>query len=172
MYLEDFQPGQHWAVPPVTVTAEQIIRFATEFDPLPIHTDPEQARASHFGGLIASGPMSFLLFLQHFNSTYPEVNAGGLVAGMNTCMEWLAPMRPDDSLQGEVEISGTEVRNDHNGAVHFAFTVRNQTGKVVLKASSKVCFLRRGDSSERPGLAQQPEQRQSQGIDRDGLAEA
>lgn len=38
-----------------TFTQAEIIRFAKIYDPQYFHTDPEEAKHSHFGGLVASG---------------------------------------------------------------------------------------------------------------------
>jgi acyl dehydratase len=47
---EDFHPGRRFALGPVTVSAEEIIEFASEFDPQPMHTDEAAGRASILGG--------------------------------------------------------------------------------------------------------------------------
>ena len=54
-YFEDFQVGERIELGSVTVTEEEIIAFARQFDPQPFHISPEQAKHSYYGGLIASG---------------------------------------------------------------------------------------------------------------------
>ena len=53
--FEDFEPGHVYELGSHTVTEEEIVDFARRFDPQPFHLDPEAARESVFGGLIASG---------------------------------------------------------------------------------------------------------------------
>ena len=53
--FEDFEPGQVYELGSRTVTEDEIVDFARQFDPQPFHVDPEAARESVFGGLIASG---------------------------------------------------------------------------------------------------------------------
>ena len=53
--FEDFEPGQVYELGSRTVTEEEIVDFARRFDPQPFHLDPDAARESVFGGLIASG---------------------------------------------------------------------------------------------------------------------
>ena len=52
---EDFEPGQVFELGSRTVSADEIVAFAREWDPQPFHVDPEAAADSVFGGLIASG---------------------------------------------------------------------------------------------------------------------
>ena len=55
LYLDDVHVGSEFVSDEVTITAEDIIAFATQFDPQPFHLDPEAAKRSFFGGLAASG---------------------------------------------------------------------------------------------------------------------
>jgi len=55
LYWEDFPPGDTMVMGSHTFTREEIIAFARQFDPQPFHIDPEAAKNSRFGGLIASG---------------------------------------------------------------------------------------------------------------------
>lgn len=54
-YLEDFSAGQRFSSGPLRVDAEQIRRFAAEFDPQPFHLDAQAALGTFFNGLAASG---------------------------------------------------------------------------------------------------------------------
>jgi acyl dehydratase len=65
-YFEDFQVGDIFDLGSTTVTEEEIIRFARQFDPQPFHTDPVLARDSIFGGLVASGWHTTAMFMRLF----------------------------------------------------------------------------------------------------------
>ncbi|HUZ80975.1 MAG TPA: MaoC/PaaZ C-terminal domain-containing protein, partial [Gaiellaceae bacterium] len=65
-HWEDFQVGQVVEVGPVTVIEEEIVEFATRFDPQPFHIDAEAAKQSPFEGLIASGWHTTALFMGMF----------------------------------------------------------------------------------------------------------
>ena len=54
-YWEDFAVGEIIALGSHTITEAEVLAFARKFDPQPFHIDPEAARRSIFGGLIASG---------------------------------------------------------------------------------------------------------------------
>jgi acyl dehydratase len=68
LYLEDFTPGRRFTTASLTLTEADIRDFAHRFDPQPFHLDPETARATVYGGLIASGiqtiAVTFKLFLE------------------------------------------------------------------------------------------------------------
>jgi acyl dehydratase len=52
--------GKTFALGVLNHTEAEIIAFAQYLDPLPIHVDPEAARKSIFGGIIASGAMLYM----------------------------------------------------------------------------------------------------------------
>ncbi|MGO9566768.1 MAG: MaoC/PaaZ C-terminal domain-containing protein [Desulfomonilaceae bacterium] len=54
-YFEDYLPGAVHEFGSITIEKDEIIEFARHFDPQPFHIDPEAAKRSAFGGLIASG---------------------------------------------------------------------------------------------------------------------
>src|SRR5207244_12967646 len=55
LYLEDFAPGQVRESPPRTLTKDEIIAFARQYDPQPFHVDERAAKASVSGALVACG---------------------------------------------------------------------------------------------------------------------
>src|SRR5215471_9879224 len=65
-YYEDFHIGDTFDLGPLTATEEEIIAFAKQFDPQYFHIDPERAKDSIFGGLVASGWHSGALFMRMF----------------------------------------------------------------------------------------------------------
>src|SRR5262249_59192116 len=54
-YFEDYTPGTVFDCGSITVDPAEIVAFARRYDPQYFHTDPEAAKRSAFGGLIASG---------------------------------------------------------------------------------------------------------------------
>jgi len=55
LFFEDLSPGDSWSLPPFSLDADEIIESRRRWDPQPLHADPVAARATPFGGLIASG---------------------------------------------------------------------------------------------------------------------
>lgn len=55
VYFEDIAVGDRFDFGPLTVSREEVIRFAAEFDAQPFHLSDEAAAQTHFGTLAASG---------------------------------------------------------------------------------------------------------------------
>ena len=65
LHFEDFEPGQVYELGTRAVTESEIVAFAREWDPQPFHIDPEAAKESVFGGLIASGWHTGSMWMRH-----------------------------------------------------------------------------------------------------------
>ncbi len=141
-YFEDIPLNQPTTTTEYIVTEEELIAFAGKWDPLPIHTDPEAAKASPHGGLIAS-------------STYTNAVASALghqmparpliIAGNETKSRYLQPVRPGDRLVATSECvykRESRTRADR-GIARFVVTIRNQKGESVLEMESTLVVPRR-----------------------------
>lgn len=101
-----------------SVTREEILDFGRTYDPLAIHTDPEAAADSPFGGLIASGIHTFALtqplVIQHFYG-----DSDFIVAGSIDELRLPAPVRPDDTLYVTLNVEDKRVSesNDRRGII-------------------------------------------------------
>ena len=107
-YFEDFHVGDTFDLGPLTVTAEEIMAFARQFDPQYFHTDPESAKDSIFGGLIASGWHVGALFTRMYVDGLLSEMAGMGSPGLEQ-IRWLLPARPDDTLHGRVTVTDARV---------------------------------------------------------------
>ena len=110
-----------------------IIDFATRFDPQPIHTDPELARDSVHGGLIASGwhtgCVAMRLLVDNFVSRVASIGSPGMDE-----IRWFKPVRPGDILSLRVTITETRrsrTRPDR-GIVTSFIEVFNQEREIVM----------------------------------------
>src|SRR5881394_707729 len=101
-YLEDFQAGQRFVSGTHRLDADQIKKFAQEFDPQPFHLDEEAARNSVFQGLAASGWHTAAITMRLLVAGGPPFAAGSI--GMGGEIEWPRPTRPTDVLRVESEI--------------------------------------------------------------------
>lgn len=135
MYFEDIKLGTKYELEPITVTKEQMMAFARDYDSIPLHLDEEYAKKTPFGGLIAPGVMTFMSIWNKFQ----ELNVYGdeLIAGLSTSMEWHKPVYPDDALTGVVEVTNLVKRNSKNGLVEVTVKVYNQDGVHVLTDVTK-----------------------------------
>ena len=130
MYFDEMKLGMTVEIPPVIIEKEKMLSFARDYDNIPIHTDEEYARRTHFGKLIAPGVMSFL----EVWAKYLEVDFFGdeLLAGKSTRIEWVKPVFAEDVLSGRATITKLEKRNEKNGLAAVTLEVYNQNGELVL----------------------------------------
>ncbi|MDR2106265.1 MAG: MaoC family dehydratase N-terminal domain-containing protein [Coriobacteriales bacterium] len=142
MYFEEFTVGQSYDVPAFTVTREQIIAFAKDYDPLPLHLDEDYAKTTRFGGLVSSGVMTFMLLWTGFIKAHNPLGAE-LVAGRSNHMSWPAPTYPGDTLSGTVTVVRVERRNPYNGLVELSLTAYNQNGEQVVGGGAECVVLTR-----------------------------
>jgi len=143
-YFEDFRPGQTVELGSRTVTEEEIVAFARQWDPQPFHTDAEAARDSVFGGLIASGWHTGAMWMR----LYVDSLLGGSASQGSTGVEelrWLAPVRPGDTLTGRLEVleAVPSERRPDRGTVRIRAEMVNQDGVTVMSMMSRGHFGRR-----------------------------
>jgi acyl dehydratase len=132
-YFEDYPPGAVFEYGWIEVTEADILRFAAEFDPQPIHVDPGYAATGPFGGLIASGWHTAGIFMRLFADHYLSRVASLASPGIDE-LRWPAPVRPGDSLRMRAEI--VEARPSRSkpdrGIVRTRGQLINQAGQDVL----------------------------------------
>ena len=130
MFFDDLKIGMSVETAPAVIEPEKMTAFAHEYDNIPLHTDEEYARGTHFGRIIAPGVMSFMSVW----AKYLEVDFFGseLLAGKSTKIEWLRPVFPNDVLTGKATITNLTRRNEKNGLVEITIEAYNQNGELVL----------------------------------------
>jgi acyl dehydratase len=143
-YWEDFQVGEVAELGPVTVTENEIVEFATRFDPQPFHVDPEAARESPFGGLIASGWHTAAIYMGLFVRGVLEGTASLGSPGVEE-LRWLAPVRPGDTLRGRTTITDAQPSSTTpgRGTIFGSHELVNQDGVVVMRFRSRGFIARR-----------------------------
>ena len=130
MYFDDVKVGMTVDIAPAVIEKEKMLSFARDYDNIPLHTDEEYAKKTHFGRLIAPGVMSFMTVW----ARYLEVDFFGeeLLAGKSTKIEWIKPVFADDVLTGKATVTNTSKRNEKNGFVEITIEAYNQNGELVL----------------------------------------
>jgi acyl dehydratase len=154
-YFEDVEIGETMRFGRYEVSREEIIGYARQFDPQPFHLDEEAARASMFGGLIASGWHTGAMFIRMVcDGMVPTAATAGSM-GFDD-LKWLKPVRPGDvlSVESVVREKSESRRRPDRGTVKIESRVSNQRGEVVMSLVSLVIYLRRPPSLEgRPSSA-------------------
>ncbi len=142
--FEDFEPGQVVELGSHTVTEDEIVAFARQWDPQPFHVDPDAARESAFGGLIASGWHTASLWMRLYVDSLLGSTASQGSPGIEE-LRWLAPVRPGDTLTGKVTVLETtpSERRPGRGTVRIRGEMVNGDGVVVLSMLSRGHFGRR-----------------------------
>jgi acyl dehydratase len=144
LYFEDFPPGRVFELGTVKVTEDDIVEFASRFDPQPFHTDPVAAARTPFGGLIASGWHTCSLFMGLYVREVLGDVAGHGSPGVEE-IRWLHPVRPGDELTGRAEVTGARLseRNPARGTITVRCEMINQHGEVVMRMSALGLYGRR-----------------------------
>lgn len=142
-YWEDFQPGETLVLGTRTLTEDEMVEFARRWDPQPFHVDPEAAKESVFGGLVASGWHTGALWMR----MYVDAVLGAASRGSPGIEElrWLAPVRPGDTLTASLTVLETtpSERDRTRGTVRIRAEMTNQDGVTVMAMTSRGHFGRR-----------------------------
>ncbi len=131
-YLEDYVEGDVHAFGPIVITEDEIVRFGREFDPQLFHTDPDGAKETVYGGLIASGWHTCSIFMRLFVDHYLAGRASLGSPGVDE-LRWLKPVRPGDELSLRVTVHRVKPsRSKPDRGVLFSFCeMLNQREEVV-----------------------------------------
>ena len=147
--LEDFPPGHFGTFGPRHVTREEILAFAAEYDPQPMHLDEEAAKHSMLQGLAGSGWHLCSIMMRMMFDGYIDRTAGLGSPGINE-MRWFAPLRPEDDLTLDVEVLEARVSRSRpdTGIVTFQCAIRNAVGQRLCEMVSPVIIRRRASALE------------------------
>ncbi|MFN3790632.1 MaoC family dehydratase [Massilia sp.] len=143
-YFEDFYPGQEIELGERSVSEEEIVAFAREFDPQPFHVDRDAAQASIYGGVIASG--------WHTCSLMMRMVVDGLMCSASSMgspgldgVRWLRPLHAGDTIR--VRYLTTQVKASNSkpdrGVVWSKWTATNQHGEEICTIEGMGMFGRR-----------------------------
>src|ERR1700680_5028998 len=144
--FEDFPPGHFGTFGPRHVTREEIIAFASEFDPQPMHLDEEAAKRSMLNGLSGSGWHLCSIVMRMMFDGYIGRTASLGSPGVNE-LRWLAPFRPGDDITLDVEVAEARVSRSRptTGIVMFKMTASNSSGQALCEMVSPIIVRRRDD---------------------------
>jgi acyl dehydratase len=144
--FDDFRLGRFGTFGPRHVTREEILAFAAEFDPQPMHLDEEAASRSMLKGLSGSGWHLCSIVMRMMFDGFIGNTASLGSPGVNE-MRWLAPLRPGDDLMLDVDV--VEARKSRSrpetGIVTFKCAARNAAGQALCVMVSPIMVRRRDD---------------------------
>lgn len=144
LYFDDFEVGKTLEVGSRTVTEEEIVDFATQFDPQPFHIDKEAAAKSMYGGIIASGWHTCAIIMRVLVDGLLKDTASLGSPGVDE-IRWLNPVRGGDTLT--VTATVLEMRPSSSkpdrGVVVTLWEAKNQHGELVATVKGMAMFRRR-----------------------------
>lgn len=144
IWFEDFKPGAVAEYGPRVVSREEILSFAAEFDPQPMHLDEEAARHTMLGGLSASGWHTCCLMMRMIADGF-ILNSSSMGANAIDEVKWLAPVRPGDALTVRTTVLDTRVSKSRPGMgiVSMLFEVFTGKGQKVMTMKSPLLMALR-----------------------------
>ena len=130
-WFDDLKLGMRFTSGEATITKEDILRFAAEFDPQPFHLDEAAAENTVFKGLAASGWHTAAVAMNLAVQVRPFGPHPLLGAGVDD-LRWMKPVRPGDTLHLEGEVAElVPSRTKPQGVVRIKWTAYNQNGEAV-----------------------------------------
>jgi len=144
LYWEDFEPGAVAVYGPRLVTREEIVAFAAEFDPQPMHLDEMAARDTMLGGLGASG--------WHMCCIFMRIIADGFVLNSSSMggpgveeTRWLAPLRPGTQVRVRAKVIEARASKSRPemGLVKFEYLLVDEADAPLMSLTTTQMFGRR-----------------------------
>ncbi len=143
-WYEDINPGDNLPLGSHTFELDEIIAFNLEYDNQYFHTDPELAKHSHFGGIIASGWHTACVgqrkLVDGLFAEEERLRAQGLEPGLSgpspgiNKMVFKTPVRPGDTISYELFVTGKRASNSLPGwgLLFNRLDATNQRGELVF----------------------------------------
>ncbi len=150
-YFEDYEPDTVHEFGSVVVEEAEVLEFAQRYDPQPFHTNPEAAKQSPYGGLIASGWQTCALMMRelvdHYLATVSSLGSPGIDE-----LRWLLPVRPGDTLTVRatiIEAKRSRSQPDR-GIIRTFIEAINQQQEVVMSLKAVNFMLCREPLDNQP----------------------
>lgn len=142
--FEDLVEGSTIELGARTVDAAEIVEFASEFDPQPMHLDEEAGKASLLGGLAASGWHTCCIFMKMMCDGFILDSTSQGSPGIDY-VNWKKPVLAGDTLTGRCTITARRVSKSKPGLgfVTVQSAMLNQRGETVLELQNTGMFLTR-----------------------------
>jgi acyl dehydratase len=104
IYFEDIEVGSRQSFGRYEVTREEVVDFASRYDPQPFHLDDEAAAKTYFGRLSASGWHTCAMTMRMLVENMSVVEQAGLGSPGVDNLRWIKPVYPGDTLRCETEV--------------------------------------------------------------------
>lgn len=141
---DDFEEGATLNLGMKHVTAEEIVAFASEFDPQPMHLSEEAGKRSILGGLAASGWHSCAIFMRLLCDNLLLDSTSQGAPGIDY-VKWMKPVLAGDTLTLTSTVVGKRLsaKRPNLGFVTMRAKMINQRGEQVFELQNTGMFLTR-----------------------------
>ena len=131
LYFDDIPLNQPRTTKDYVVPEEEMVAFAKRWDPLPIHIDPEAARASPYAGLIAPASYTISLASGLVQELNPKI---AFIGGLQWTTRFTTPVRPGDRVVATYQCVEKRLSRSKPdcGVVRFLTTMSNQKGETII----------------------------------------
>ncbi len=138
LYFEDVVPGTKSAFGRYEVTREEVIEFASKYDPQPFHLSDEEAAKTYFGRLSASGWHTAAMMMSMLVKNISDIQQAGLGSPGIDELRWLKPVYPGDILRVETEVLDKRPSRSRAdmGSFRSKATIYNQDDIAVMTVIS------------------------------------
>ena len=145
LYFEDIVPGAKSAFGRYEVAREEVVEFATKYDPQPFHLSDEAAAKTHFGKLAASGWHTTAMMMRMLVDNMSAIQQAGLGSPGLDELRWLTPVYPGDILRVETEVLDKRPSRSRPdmGSFRSKATIYNQDNIAVMTVISIGLIRRR-----------------------------
>ncbi|HWU62569.1 MAG TPA: MaoC family dehydratase [Ensifer sp.] len=152
LYYEDFEEGRQFESAERTVSADEIIAFATEFDPQPMHLDEEAGKASILGGLSGSGWHMSSIAMRLFYDSVVSRSAGEGGPGIDI-MEWRRPLIAGDTVRLTITVKSRRplASRPGIGLVTMEHVMTNQKDERIMRMQAPVLLRMRAQPEAEAG---------------------
>lgn len=143
-WFEDFAPGAVHDLGRRTMTRDEIVAFAADWDPQPMHLDEASGEASLLGGLAASGWHTACVLMRLFADNLLAGSASLGSPGIDS-LKWLRPVRPDDTLALTMTVldTRTSAKRPRLGLISARFDMTDAGGATALIMTCTLMMERR-----------------------------
>jgi acyl dehydratase len=131
-FFEDYVVGATYVCGSFQLSEDEIIAFASRYDPQMMHIDRDLAASGPFGGIIASGWHTIAAAMRLMVDNFLPHN--GLAAPGIDELRWPRPVHPDEvlTLHATVQEARRSRSKPDRGLIHTLLEVLNQNGEVVM----------------------------------------
>jgi acyl dehydratase len=151
-YFEDVEIGRKMSFGSYAVTREEVVEFATKYDPQPFHMDDAAAAKTHFGRLSASGWHTGAMVMAMLVANMKANPSAGLGSPGIDELRWLRPVYPGDTLRVETEVIAKRqsTTKPEMGFFKSTVSVYNQDDVKVMTMISNGIIATRTEGSVKP----------------------